>query len=338
MTDYNRDRDRNNIPREKPFENYNRRGNYPNDPYNDPERINRAVSDGYSSYGAHPENPYRHEEHRDTSYNRTYGDPYPGNFSGSNYDHDYDFGLNRRDRSSWYGEYANMRYNERDLEARNEDDYYRQDWRHNPDNPNNLGVRSNYSYNRGGYGSNFGGEYGHFPTTDAGAGYVSRFGQASYDHNRHDWAWGNPDREYSSYTGRSDEDNARRWKHDNRDWLDKTKDEVSSWFGDRDAERRRRQDVRGEHAGRGPKGYQRSDTRIEEDINERLSMDGWVDATDINIHVADGDVVLSGSVPDRQSKRRAEDVVESVTGVKNVENRIRVMQEDMNQAASYRRQ
>src|SRR5204863_6797141 len=44
-----------------------------------------------------------------------------------------------------------------------------------------------------------------------------------------------------------------------RDWMDRASDEVSSWFGDEDAERRRRVDKarEGKHRGRGPKGYRR---------------------------------------------------------------------------------
>jgi osmotically-inducible protein OsmY len=76
--------------------------------------------------------------------------------------------------------------------------------------------------------------------------------------------------------------------------------------------------------GKGPKGYQRSDERIQEDINDRLSDDDSVDASDIEVKVEKGEVTLSGKVSDRNAKRRAEDVVEMISGVKNVENRIRV--------------
>lgn len=76
--------------------------------------------------------------------------------------------------------------------------------------------------------------------------------------------------------------------------------------------------------GRGPKGYQRSDERILEEVCERLEFDDAVDASDIEVAVTSGTVKLSGTVDDRQAKRRAEDIAESVTGVKNVENQIRV--------------
>jgi hypothetical protein len=76
--------------------------------------------------------------------------------------------------------------------------------------------------------------------------------------------------------------------------------------------------------GKGPKGYQRSDERIKEDINDRLSDSHEVDATEIEVTVDKGEVILSGTVAQREQKRKAEDIAESVSGVKNVENRIRL--------------
>jgi hypothetical protein len=110
-----------------------------------------------------------------------------------------------------------------------------------------------------------------------------------------------------------------------RDWLDRASDEVSSWFGDDQAERRRRMDkMRDKNfRGRGPKGYRRSDERIREDVNDRLTDHQYLDASDIDVSVKEGEVTLSGKVFDRADKRLAEDVAESVTGVKNVQNNLR---------------
>jgi osmotically-inducible protein OsmY len=120
--------------------------------------------------------------------------------------------------------------------------------------------------------------------------------------------------------------NRRSDQNDDRGWWDKASDEVSSWFGDDDAERRRDSDrIRsGQHKGKGPKGYSRSDERIKEDVNDRLADDVFVDASDIEVTVNQGDVTLTGVVQERSEKRRAEDIVEAISGVKNVENRIRV--------------
>ena len=80
----------------------------------------------------------------------------------------------------------------------------------------------------------------------------------------------------------------------------------------------------GLHRGKGPRSYQRSDDRIIEDINDRLCDNPYIDASEIDVEVANGEVTLTGSVNDRESKRLAEDIGESVSGVKNVENRIKV--------------
>ncbi len=111
-----------------------------------------------------------------------------------------------------------------------------------------------------------------------------------------------------------------------RGWLDKTSDEVASWFGDEEAARRRRMDARGTggHRGRGPTGYSRSDDRIKEDINDRLTDYDYIDATNISVEISGGDVILTGTVDSRYEKRLAEDIAEDVSGVKNVENRLRV--------------
>lgn len=81
---------------------------------------------------------------------------------------------------------------------------------------------------------------------------------------------------------------------------------------------------RGQFSGKGPKGYKRSDDRIREEINERLTDHPEVDASEIEVQVQDGNVTLAGSVDNRHAKRQAEDLAEQVSGVKDVQNQIRV--------------
>jgi BON domain len=81
---------------------------------------------------------------------------------------------------------------------------------------------------------------------------------------------------------------------------------------------------RGQHAGRGPKGWQRPDDRIREDINERLTDHPQVDATEIDVQVKNCEVTLTGTVDDRNAKRLAEEIAERVSGVKDVHNQLRV--------------
>ena len=82
----------------------------------------------------------------------------------------------------------------------------------------------------------------------------------------------------------------------------------------------------GQYAGVGPRNYKRSDSRIEEDINDRLTQHGMIDATEIEVSVQNGEVTLRGYVDRRQTKRLAEDIAESVFGVKDINNQIKVKQ------------
>jgi osmotically-inducible protein OsmY len=78
------------------------------------------------------------------------------------------------------------------------------------------------------------------------------------------------------------------------------------------------------HTGRGPKGYQRSDERIREDVCVRLTDHPGIDASEIEVLVDAGEVTLSGTVDARTTKRLAEEVAESVSGVRDVHNQLRI--------------
>lgn len=80
----------------------------------------------------------------------------------------------------------------------------------------------------------------------------------------------------------------------------------------------------GSHRGMGPRGYTRSDERLCEHINERLTDDDHIDASDISVAVKDGVVTLSGEVDERRLKHRIEDMVEACHGVQDIRNEIRV--------------
>lgn len=115
---------------------------------------------------------------------------------------------------------------------------------------------------------------------------------------------------------------------ESRSFMDRARDEVASWFGDDDAVRRRQWDeMRAGHQGRGPKGYRRSDARIQEDINDRLTDDPYIDATYIEVSVLEGDVTLAGEIYSREEKRRAERLAEDVSGVGEVQNNLRLRRE-----------
>lgn len=97
-----------------------------------------------------------------------------------------------------------------------------------------------------------------------------------------------------------------------RSFWERTGDRVVSWFGE------------GQHRGRGPSGYRRTDERISEVAHERLTDDPWLDASAITILVDGGEVTLAGTVTDRESKHRAERLVEDLAGVTHVQNNLRV--------------
>lgn len=238
--------------------------------------------------------------------------------SGQDWDNDdYRNEQNYRQRydSGYRGSgYENDRYN-------NENDRFRGDLYRDNDSSGwdwNRSSNSGNDYNRG-RGSDY--------NRNSGSDYDRAYGRSG-DYNRSNWGndynrsnWGN-DSNRGNWSDRNE------YRNRDRDWWDRTRDEVSSWFGDEEARNRRRMDEReGPHRGKGPKGYTRSDDRIKEDVNDRLNDDSRVDASDIEVSVSGCDVTLSGNVNSRDEKRRAEFLAEAVSGVKNVENRLHVNQE-----------
>jgi osmotically-inducible protein OsmY len=184
------------------------------------------------------------------------------------------------------------------------------------------------SGSRGGYGGGFGGGYG---GGSFGGGYEGQgigrpyVGESSYGGSRGGFggsSYGSSSYGSSGYgRGSGSSGGSYGQQQGDRGFWDRASDEVSSWFGDDEARRRRERD---EHRGRGPKGYTRSDERIREDVNDRLTDDGWLDASDIEVQVSSAEVTLTGQVNSREEKRRAEDIVEDVSGVKHVQNNLRV--------------
>jgi osmotically-inducible protein OsmY len=138
-----------------------------------------------------------------------------------------------------------------------------------------------------------------------------------------------------------------RWELDNerrgeeRPFSERAADEVRSWFGDDAAERRRMIDEHhidpwkpGPYKGVGPRGWRRQDDRIQDDVAERLAWDPSVDASDVEVTVTEGDVMLQGSVDTRAQRRRAEDLAWSVDGVHDVQNRLRVRAGELERPAA----
>jgi osmotically-inducible protein OsmY len=77
-------------------------------------------------------------------------------------------------------------------------------------------------------------------------------------------------------------------------------------------------------AGVGPKGYKRSDERIEEEVCNILLKDRNIDASDIEVRVQNGLVILSGTVESRMDRTEAELAIEGVAGVEDIQNDIKL--------------
>ena len=171
---------------------------------------------------------------------------------------------------------------------------------------------------------------------------VSRYGERGRNWALSDW---DRDREW-------DQDRNREWDRD-REWFDRDRERDwrsssssrdtsmnryggSTWAADEGRMQfggptpgigARGSSETARRWGRGPKGYQRSDTRIHEDVCERISFAN-VDASDVEVSVSNGEVTLSGTVRERSDKHRIEDVAEEVAGVRDVHNNVRVHRPD----------
>ena len=313
------------------------RGRYEGGQGNDWGRSDYGRSD-YGQGSSYGEGRYdRDNDYNRGSYNSDRDYSNYGNYGGSS-----NYGNERGSMSGGSGFGSESGFRSR---------YNRERQAYSPGGYQNYGGGSGYGSNQwtGGYGGgNYGRNYGNNYGTGYGSGsgssglgdssygrgsYGSAYGSSGYGSGGYGGDYGSSSERFGSSYGSSFGDSRRdsdrdfgRGRQDDRGWWDRTTDEVSSWFGDEEAERRRRMDRQRDkqYKGKGPKNYQRSDERIKEDINDRLSDDWYVDASEVDVTVQNGEVTLSGTVDERTSKRRAEDIAESVSGVRHVENRLRV--------------
>jgi osmotically-inducible protein OsmY len=94
-----------------------------------------------------------------------------------------------------------------------------------------------------------------------------------------------------------------------------------TWDGRSGSERRK---PGGSHPGQAPQFHRRSDDRIYADIRELLSSNADLDASDVELHVESGEVTLTGTVDSRDARWLTEDLANSVAGVREVNNRLKV--------------
>ncbi|WP_437962160.1 BON domain-containing protein [Sorangium sp. So ce119] len=70
---------------------------------------------------------------------------------------------------------------------------------------------------------------------------------------------------------------------------------------------------------------------MREDICDQISDHPDLDASDVEVKVQNGEVILSGTVRDRRFKHQLETLAERVSGVSDVRNEIRLYREQQQQ-------
>jgi hypothetical protein len=94
-------------------------------------------------------------------------------------------------------------------------------------------------------------------------------------------------------------------------------------WGEAESRRERQEEKRGS-ADRRVAQRRRPDETLSRELQEILSQDPELDATEIEVEVEGGAVTLSGVVDSSDARLLAEELVESVTGVREVHNHLKV--------------
>ena len=171
---------------------------------------------------------------------------------------------------------------------------------------------------RGYGGGQFGGEYE--GSRYGGSQYGGQSGRGSYG------SMGSPTssrRGYSSFGepnfhGGRDERDEETWNRSGSEWSG-----MSQGFG---RSEQRSMSSGSSRTNRGPKNYKRSDERIKEDVCDRLSQSD-LNCEDVEINVKNGEVTLTGTTDSGHERREIERVAETIPGVQDVTNQIRIKRE-----------
>lgn len=118
---------------------------------------------------------------------------------------------------------------------------------------------------------------------------------------------------------RTDRDTEARWSR-KADWNNDVNQNTTSDYLLRHGET-------SDFYGRGPKNYKRRDEDIYEDVCEALWLAPVIDASQMEVSVADGVVTLTGEVITRSARRVTENIVDTITGVRDVINDLRIKKE-----------
>jgi hypothetical protein len=80
------------------------------------------------------------------------------------------------------------------------------------------------------------------------------------------------------------------------------------------------------HAGKGPRGWQRTDDRLLDQVSEALARHPAIDASDLEVAVDGSRVILRGEVSDQRTRQLAKECAEGIAGVDDVQDQLRVRQ------------
>jgi hypothetical protein len=208
-----------------------------------------------------------------------------------------------------------------------------------------------YGRDRGGYDEDRNRRYGEYSERDRDDEYQQRrdrepgwsssgWGDDRNRSNQQNRPYGRYQESYPQQPGQSD------WQRSDRqrsDWQRGGSDWQRGGDSQRDQDRQRAFQTQpydttwsyyefwltpGPHSGRGPQGYQRNAERLREDVCDRLEAHGQIDASQIQVQANEqGEITLTGAVSSRHEKRLADDIAESVRGVKDVHNQLKVRRE-----------
>ncbi len=78
------------------------------------------------------------------------------------------------------------------------------------------------------------------------------------------------------------------------------------------------------YSGKGPKGYKRSIDKIKDEACEILARDFELDASNIEVEIKENFLFLKGFVFSRQDKKKAESLVEDISGIDDVQNQLQI--------------
>jgi hypothetical protein len=242
---------------------------------------------GQSSYGQYGQSHYGEGQHGQREYGRTAQRDYSSGDTYRSSDAGQGYG--------WQGGYGNQGQSGYGGQYRSLSG--REYWQHRDDRDDRHMQGGQQSYGQSGYGqSGYGqsgyGQSGYGQSGHGQSGYGPSHGMGSQDYRSRDYL----DRDMRRGM---DDDNDKGLLQRAGEWIERK-------------------------IGKAPKGYTRSDERIREDVCDRLMQRWEVDASDVDIQVKDGEVILSGVVQERRAKRMIEDIAEDVLGVKDVTNHIKV--------------